>query len=410
MISAIYKQQRFIEEYPNSNYCEKYILTTEPISDERQKDSDLIIQHFETEQEMIIGFAKIIYKKRPDIISGFNDYDFDWYVIFKRLVVLDNSYKLLLRFYGYVECIPSYHFTTNIEKIMKDDKSIKSQNPRLTIPRDSSTILKGMFIDARIKIPKRNLSNNVQIPNFNSMLCIDTSILCQKFVDNKTSSYKLNTFAQMIGNQKENLEYFQQLQIYRNGSHEHKGKIYNMFDTATYCNQDSYLLIDLWDHFKFLDNVHQLSTMSFVKLQDGFIKADGAKTINMVIYYSNKEQIIVPTVYYNVFTSQFSKVSYEGAYVEPPTPGLINDAPVFALDFKSLYPSIIIGYNLSPMNVQLESIYQKDDLPASVGNTTHKSILSDGRVLVGKIFKPYIPSDQSSMTIYPKILKNLFNK
>lgn len=50
-------------------------------------------------------------------------------------------------------------------------------------------------------------------------------------------------------------------------------------------------------------------------------------------------------------------MKYEGAYVKEPVPGLYKDHPIFALDFKSLYPSIIIGLNLSPSNVSLVGQY-----------------------------------------------------
>jgi DNA polymerase elongation subunit (family B) len=39
---------------------------------------------------------------------------------------------------------------------------------------------------------------------------------------------------------------------------------------------------------------------------------------------------------------------YPGAYVFPLEKGLENKRPVTGLDFASLYPSIIMNYNLSP--------------------------------------------------------------
>jgi DNA polymerase elongation subunit (family B) len=41
---------------------------------------------------------------------------------------------------------------------------------------------------------------------------------------------------------------------------------------------------------------------------------------------------------------------YPGAYVSPPKKG-ISTTPVSALDFESLYPSIIMAHNLSPEKV-----------------------------------------------------------
>lgn len=47
-----------------------------------------------------------------------------------------------------------------------------------------------------------------------------------------------------------------------------------------------------------------------------------------------------------------------------PVPGLYNEHPIFALDFRSLYPSIIISLNLSPSNVSLVGEYDANMLNA----------------------------------------------
>ncbi|CAB5301529.1 unnamed protein product [Rhizophagus irregularis] len=44
---------------------------------------------------------------------------------------------------------------------------------------------------------------------------------------------------------------------------------------------------------------------------------------------------------------------YPGAYVFPPVKGLENRRPVTGLDFVSLYPSLIMTYNLSPDKIIL---------------------------------------------------------
>ena len=44
---------------------------------------------------------------------------------------------------------------------------------------------------------------------------------------------------------------------------------------------------------------------------------------------------------------------YPGAYVFPPVKGLENRRPVTGLDFASLYPSLIMTYNLSPDKIIL---------------------------------------------------------
>ncbi len=46
--------------------------------------------------------------------------------------------------------------------------------------------------------------------------------------------------------------------------------------------------------------------------------------------------------------NQKASGKFSGAYVFPSEKGLENKHPVIGLDFTSLYPSIIMTYNLSP--------------------------------------------------------------
>jgi DNA polymerase elongation subunit (family B) len=130
-----------------------------------------------------------------------------------------------------------------------------------------------------------------------------------------------------------------------------------------------------------------------------------SKRVNIITYYSYKDKYVVPTFFSNHF-QKYREMKYEGAFVIDPVPGLYSDTPVFALDFKSLYPSIIIGLNLSPRNlVLIEDHYAATAGSIKVDNLNKsKCVFEGGRVLVGQILS------RTSEQIYPKILKILFNK
>jgi DNA polymerase elongation subunit (family B) len=61
---------------------------------------------------------------------------------------------------------------------------------------------------------------------------------------------------------------------------------------------------------------------------------------SLVFNFSNKEDVIIPR-------SHYEKISIEGAIVLEPHKGHYKD-PIIVYDFKSLYPSCIISYNISP--------------------------------------------------------------
>ncbi len=64
------------------------------------------------------------------------------------------------------------------------------------------------------------------------------------------------------------------------------------------------------------------------------------------------------------------KGKYPGAYVFPPKKGIEMKRPVTGLDFASLYPSLIMAYNLSPEKFIFnpeEAVIIKNN-----GNTLHE--------------------------------------
>ena len=54
---------------------------------------------------------------------------------------------------------------------------------------------------------------------------------------------------------------------------------------------------------------------------------------------------------YNIVETNITKKKYTGGYVFEPEIGCYNSSPIFVLDVKSLYPTMIINYNLSPETI-----------------------------------------------------------
>jgi len=66
-------------------------------------------------------------------------------------------------------------------------------------------------------------------------------------------------------------------------------------------------------------------------------------------------------LYTTKISSQKTSGKFPGAYVFPPEKGLENKHPVTGLDFASLYPSIIMAYNLSPEKM-VSTLSEADEL------------------------------------------------
>lgn len=97
MISVIYKDRQ--------DTIRKYIICTKQFEQTKQADYEYIYK--DTELKLINCFGKLIQHYRPDIITGFNDYKFDWYVIINRLIQLDHNSETagqsLINFYKSID-------------------------------------------------------------------------------------------------------------------------------------------------------------------------------------------------------------------------------------------------------------------------------------------------------------------
>jgi DNA polymerase elongation subunit (family B) len=96
------------------------------------------------------------------------------------------------------------------------------------------------------------------------------------------------------------------------------------------------------------------------------MNANGVKVRNMVAAFANDLGYSVPmagtSCDVRLRDTQLLDIfeKYPGAYVPEPHKG-VSMSPVIALDFASLYPSIIMAHNLSP-----ESVIEEDDVIAEL--------------------------------------------
>ena len=99
-------------------------------------------------------------------------------------------------------------------------------------------------------------------------------------------------------------------------------------------------------------------------------------------------------------------------------------SPVIALDFASLYPSIIMAHNLSPESVieEYDIIEELKTPPTAAGEVEVMTTLRDEPILCSKVevefedtkrgishtLRSYVVARSETIGVYPKILANLF--
>jgi DNA polymerase elongation subunit (family B) len=131
---------------------------------------------------------------------------------------------------------------------------------------------------------------------------------------------------------------------------------------AAYCIQDCDLVIELMNKLEVLNNSVAMANVCWVPVEFIFTRGQGIKSESLVFYECRKEDRLIPVLPSpprekeaeaeadptDSEIIQDDKEGYEGAIVLDPLTGIyLDDEPVAALDFSSLYPSSIISENLS---------------------------------------------------------------
>ena len=120
----------------------------------------------------------------------------------------------------------------------------------------------------------------------------------------------------------------------------------DMAKVGKYCVVDCLGPLRLYKRRTITFDKREISTLAHVTLYDAFYRAGGMKVRNLVGKYCNINGIAFSNRRCEKASSE--KDHYPGGWVFPPERGLHNDYPVAGMDFTSLYPSLMMAYNLSP--------------------------------------------------------------
>ena len=143
-------------------------------------------------------------------------------------------------------------------------------------------------------------------------------------------SYKLDAVAaRHLGASKAPVHYSQMRRLWD----EDRGPL------AAYCLKDSWLVWRLGATRNVWMNAFQMSKVTYVPLDRIVNGGQQIRVFTLLTHYAHKAGIYIPD------EVPLCDTGYEGAVVLPPQPGLYRDC-VVTLDFASLYPSIMMAFNM----------------------------------------------------------------
>jgi len=197
----------------------------------------------------------------------------------------------------------------------------------------------------------------------------------------------------------------------------HEGTAADRGVVAKYCIQDCDLVLTLMAKLDTLTNARGMADVCFVPFQYLFLRGQGIKIFSRVAYEASKRNQIIMTQ-----ESFEGDVSYEGAIVISPKIGMYLETPVAVLDFNSLYPSSMIGENLSPDTLICMKTYNADGKLVEVEGLADVSGLDvnevsydikEGEEVRGKVVCLYVrPTEDNELStgLIPRSLEIMLKK
>jgi DNA polymerase elongation subunit (family B) len=371
---------------------------------------------------IIKAFALCFEMFRPDILCGFNDSDYDWPFLIgkaKKFSILEWVWNKMSISYQYV----NYNNIISFYGVNK--QQVKITGAGTNVYCSYLKIIGCVMIDVRV---------------------------CFRKLYPKAEKTSLKYFLEICNlGGKADMPMKKMWQFYKNASFPHITDLKKSEDIlpsegmrhiANYCVIDALRCQELLLKRDIINDLREITSLAYMTLYDAHYYANGKRVCNLLGAYANRKNILISM---NA-KPHLEEGKYPGAFVFPPdkglTPNPINmkniediaeqirqfkiiesieseyelkkaydnfekDRPTVGLDFSSLYPSLIMTYNLSP-----EKIIRNETIANSFKNDGYNIHNIDFQYNDRQIKAYSIMHDnnESNVGLYPTVLIDLFNK
>jgi DNA polymerase elongation subunit (family B) len=328
---------------------------------------------------IIRAFGQVLRAWAPDIVAGFNDGRYDWPFVYEKARQLG----LLVELFGAASGCPRYRQTAeNIEKFSY------VRGRRVKLSADSNDYISHLKWPGAVPVDVRT---------------------CFRRLMPKAERTSLKHFLAVSGLKgKEDLPYKRLYQLYEAARAARtpeatRRAAEGLREAARYCIVDAQRCQELLVRRNVINDRREVGALSFVTLYDCLYYADAARVSNMLAAYACQAGLACslqgrpPT----------ESGKYPGAYVVPPEQGLEDERPVTGLDFASLYPSIMMTYNLSPEKY-VEDAGEAARLRAAGRSLHYVSFDYGGQQVEGWFVRH--DNRETEMGLFPSLLLELFNR
>jgi len=262
---------------------------------------------FKTEKELLHAFQQYLIKTDPDIVTGWNIFGFDLEYLMIRARGLDPVW-------GRVKDSPAEIVVKNLSSSALGNNELKM------VP------MKGRYVFDLFQDVKR---------------------------EHKLESYSLNNVSKhFLKDQKNDMPVREIFSRYAEGNPVRLGEV------ADYCIQDTILPHKLMEKLCQIQNQVEMAKACWVPLSFLSERGQQIKVFSQMAYKARQLNFIIPTFKRGALSGPDE--GYEGATVLEAQSGAYYN-PITALDFASLYPSIMCAENLCYSTLVMDPKY--DNLP-----------------------------------------------
>ena len=291
-----------------------------------------VLYPFSREQDLLLAWSQFIRNTDPDVLTGYNIFGFDFNYIHERCV----RYRI------------EEEFCRNLSRTMSFERMFQSRQLSSSAYGDN----KMTFYD----IPGR--------------LNFDLYLHMKK--EYRLESYKLDNVSEQFLHHKKLEMTPQKLFQYLKKSRE------TVIEVAKYCVRDCDLVYELLTTLKIFPTIMEMSNAAKIPIHYVLLRGQQIRCFSLISFYASKEKYAVP----DTIETGIKNFNFEGGYVMNPKKEVFMDEPICVLDVMSLYPSIIIAYNLCYSTIHRGTdTTQMDITTVQISNErTHRFVKQETRI------------------------------
>lgn len=300
-----------------------------------------------SEHEMIIEMGKLIDRVDPDIITGYNIFSYDYPYLHARLSVKMLDWPQMSRLQGVTPQMTSKSWKSGayghnrINNLVMDGRISIDMLP--IIRRDYKLDKYDLDFVSRffIKKSKHDVKAARMFEIYEELQAATTGLAIAQDIPVTRSQAEIEIAAlrEALGlPEPPKLDVATQVRVsLETAQARYVAATAEMRRVGEYCLQDSALVIDLFEKLNVWIGLIELSSIVGVTIVELFTRGQQVRTLSQLYDLAS-------SLGYVIDKRSAPKMFYNGGFVFDPKPGLYDN--IICIDFASLYPSIMMAYNV----------------------------------------------------------------